>query len=130
MEKYLNILWYILVFLFTFLPNLLAVAYFTLGERKFLGSIQRREGPIIVGVWGLLQPFADALKLISNEILVPLRVNFAIFFISPLIMFSLTAPLLSLLTFGPNIVLVNVNINLITFLAISGLGVYGIVFSG
>ncbi len=59
----------------TFIAILIAVAYFTLSERKIMGSIQRRKGPNIIGFWGLLQPLADAAKLIIKEIIIPKKAN-------------------------------------------------------
>jgi len=72
------------------LPVLLLVALFTLFERKILASIQRRRGPNIVGIYGLLQPFADAFKLIFKETIIPGLSNSFLFVISPIITFSLS----------------------------------------
>ena len=63
-------------------PTLLAVAYFTLSERKILGAIQRRRGPNVIGVWGLLQPLSDGLKLLVKEVILPSNSNKFIFIIS------------------------------------------------
>ena len=72
------------------LPMLIAIAYLTLIERKVIGSIQRRKGPNIVGFFGLLQPFADALKLIIKETILPSIANRVIFLIAPIITLALS----------------------------------------
>ncbi len=74
----------ILEIIITFIAILVAVAYFTLSERKIMGSIQRRKGPNIIGFWGLLQPLADAVKLIIKEIIIPQKANSFFFLISPI----------------------------------------------
>src|SRR5690349_9321591 len=68
-------------------PLLISVAYFTLAERKILGAIQRRRGPNVVGVYGLLQPLADGLKLFLKETIIPSSANKFIFIISPIVFF-------------------------------------------
>jgi len=79
----------ILSFIALILPLLLAVAFFTLYERQLLAALQRRQGPNIVGFYGLLQPIADGLKLLLKESILPTRANFLIFVLSPIFTFGL-----------------------------------------
>ena len=79
----------ILKVLVVLVPLLVAVAFVTLAERKALGPIQGRLGPNLVGVWGLLQPLADGLKLFSKEALFPLHINFYLFLLSPVLSLAL-----------------------------------------
>lgn len=112
------------------LPILLAVAFITLIERKWLAIIQRRVGPNIVGIFGLLQPFADALKLIIKENLVPGHSNKFLFYLSSFIslVFSLLA--VSVISFTNGLQLFNLDLTLIFTIAISSLGIYGVLLAG
>lgn len=112
------------------LPVLLSVAFITIIERKVLASFQRRVGPNTVGYYGVLQPFADALKLLLKENVIPTQSNTILFYVSPIV--SLIFSLLNwcIIPFGSGLVLIDIHIGVLFSLAISSIGVYGILFAG
>lgn len=112
------------------IPLLISVAYFTLAERKIMGSIQRRRGPNVVGYLGLLQPLADGLKLFVKETILPTASNTGIFLLAPLITFILSLMGWAVIPFGEGLVLSNINLGVLYLFAISSLSVYGIILSG
>merc|ERR1711933_87773 len=112
------------------LPILISVAYFTLAERKIMGSIQRRKGPNVIGFLGLLQPLADGLKLFTKETIIPSSSNMILFLISPIITFVLSLISWSVIPFSEKSVLSDLNIGVIYLLVISSLSVYGILLAG
>jgi len=116
--------------LIVIVPLLLSVAFMTIAERKAMGSMQRRLGPNRVGYYGLLQPFADALKLFVKESVLPAHSNKALFLLAPII--TLVVSLLSwgVLPFGSGLALTDLSLGLLYLLAISSLGVYGTLFAG
>ena len=111
-------------------PLLIAVAYFTLAERKILGAIQRRKGPNYIGVYGLLQPLSDGLKLLVKETIVPSNSNKFIFIISPIITFTISLMGWAIIPYDKYSVLSEINIGVLYLFAISSLGVYGIIMAG
>ena len=112
------------------LPLIIAVAYFTLVERKIMAGIQRRRGPDVVGAWGLIQPFADAAKLILKETILPSTANTVLFVIAPILSFMLSLVGWAVIPFGETFVLADINIGVLYLFAVSSLGVYGIIMSG
>jgi NADH-quinone oxidoreductase subunit H len=104
--------------------------FFTLAERKFMGAIQRRSGPNIVGFLGLLQPVADGLKLIIKEIIIPKRANAMLFLLAPYLAFVLSVIGWSVIPFGPGNVISDINLSVIYIFAVSSLGAYSIIMAG
>jgi NADH-quinone oxidoreductase subunit H len=111
-------------------PLLISVAYFTLVERKLMGSIQRRRGPNVIGYLGLLQPLADGLKLFAKETVLPSNANTVLFLMAPMITFTLSLLGWAVIPFGEGIVLSNINVGILYLFAVSSLSVYGIILSG
>lgn len=112
------------------LPLLIGIAYLTLIERKVIASMQRRKGPNVVGFFGMLQPFADALKLMVKETLLPSVANRFIFLVAPIVTLFLSLLGWSIVPVGNGQVLGDINIGLLYVFAVSSLGVYGIIISG
>lgn len=124
------ILYNLLEILIVLVPILLAVAFMTIIERKVMGSMQRRIGPNVVGYYGVLQPFADALKLVVKEQVIPSQSTKSLFFLAPMI--SLIFSLLGwgVIPFGPGLTLSDFSLGILYSLALSSIGVYGILFAG
>ena len=112
------------------IPVLVVVAYFTLAERKFISSIQRRRGPNVVGVFGLLQPLADGLKLLLKETILPASANTVIFILSPILTFLLSLLSWVVIPLGYGMVFSDLNVGVLYLFAISSLGVYGVIMAG
>jgi len=112
------------------IPLLISVAYFTLAERKVMGAIQRRRGPNLIGIFGLLQPLADGLKLLVKETIIPSNSNKNLFILSPLITFIISLIGWTIIPYNDYSFLSDINISLLYIFAVSSLGVYGIIISG
>jgi len=126
----INILINIIDVLVVILPVLLSVAFMTIVERKQLAAHQRRVGPTVVGYYGILQPFADALKLILKETVIPSQSNKVLFYLAPVstLVFSLLG--WAIIPFGQGLTLFDFSLGIFYTLALSSLGVYGILFAG
>jgi NADH-quinone oxidoreductase subunit H len=120
----------VLKILIIVIPLLVAVAYFTIAERKIMGIIQRRKGPNVIGFVGLLQPLADGLKLFAKETILPYNSNITVFLFAPVITFILSLIGWAVVPFSEQIVLADLNVGMLYILAISSLSVYGIVMAG
>jgi NADH-quinone oxidoreductase subunit H len=111
-------------------PLLLCVAYLTLWERKAIGWSQIRPGPNRVGPLGLLQPIADAVKLIFKEIIVPTAANKGLFFLGPVLTIMPAMAAWVVIPFGPDVALANINAGLLFLMAITSMEVYGVIIAG
>ena len=120
----------IILILIVLVPILLCVAFMTIIERKVMGSMQRRIGPNIVGYYGVLQPFADALKLVVKEQIIPAQSNKTLFFLAPMIslVFSLLA--WGVIPFGSGMAIYDFSLGLLYSAAITAMGIYGALFAG
>lgn len=111
-------------------PVLLSVAYLTLAERKVMAAMQMRRGPNVVGPFGLLQPFADALKMLMKETIVPTGASRTLFLLAPLLTMTLAMIAWAVIPVNDGWAIANINVGVLYLFAISSLGVYGIVIAG
>lgn len=109
---------------------LVAVAYVTYAERKVMAAIQIRRGPNVVGPFGLLQPIADGLKMLTKETIIPSGANRFIFLLAPVLAFALSLMAWAVIPFGEDLVLADINVGVLYIFAISSLGVYGVIMAG
>jgi NADH-quinone oxidoreductase subunit H len=122
--------WTVLKIVAIVLPLMACVAYLTLAERKVIGYMQARLGPNRVGPLGLLQPIADAVKLLTKEIIVPSGANKFLFVIAPVMSIMPALAAWAVVPFAPHLVLANVNAGLLYVMAITSMGVYGVIIAG
>ena len=111
-------------------PVLLTVAFVTVAERKTMASMQRRLGPNVVGYYGLLQAFADALKLILKEYVSPTQANLVLFFLGPIITLIFSLLGYAVVPYGPGLAIWDFNLGILYMLAVSSLATYGILLAG
>jgi len=111
-------------------PLMIAMAMTTYYERKVIAAMQLRKGPNVVGFWGLLQPFADGLKLIFKETIFPSQASKVVFIAAPMLTFSLALVGWAVIPITPDFVIANINVGVLYLFAISSLGVYGIIMAG
>ncbi|HYN27193.1 MAG TPA: NADH-quinone oxidoreductase subunit NuoH, partial [Burkholderiales bacterium] len=123
-------LWTLAKILAIVIPIILSVAYLTLAERKVIGYMQIRIGPNRVGYKGLLQPFADVLKLLVKEVIVPSGANKFLFMLAPVLAIMPAFAAWAVVPFSPELVLADVNAGLLYVMAITSMGVYGVIIAG
>jgi len=123
-------LFFIFNFLSVIVPLLICVAFLTLFERKILASVQRRKGPNVVGYFGLMQPFADGLKLFIKETIIPSQASKFIFLMAPLITLTLSLVGWAVIPFSVGTVFSDIDLGLLYIFAMSSLNVYGIIIAG
>ena len=111
-------------------PVLISVAYLTLAERKVLAAMQMRIGPNVVGPFGLMQPFADALKMLTKETIIPTGANRLLFLTAPLLTMTLAMIAWAVIPFNYGWAIANINVGILYLFAISSMGVYGIIIAG
>lgn len=124
------VIWILLGIVAVVVPLMLAVAYLTLWERKFLGWMQVRPGPNRVGPWGLLQPIADGLKLLTKELIMPTVASKGLFYVGPVMSIMPALAAWAVIPFGPDVALANVNAGLLLVMAITSIEVYGVIIAG
>ena len=126
----IDLAWMIATILAVVVPLLIAVAYLTLAERRVIGFMQLRKGPNVVGPFGMFQPFADALKLMAKETILPAGADKVVFIIAPMLTFVLALVAWAVIPFDAGLVLADINVGILYLFAISSLGVYGVIMAG
>src|SRR3954449_5119180 len=111
-------------------PLLIAVAYLTYAERKVMAAIQLRKGPNVVGPFGLLQPFADAIKMLTKVTIIPSGANRVLFIMAPILTFTLAMLAWAVIPVNDGWAIADINVGVLYLFAISSLGVYGVIIAG
>src|SRR5690606_8690098 len=124
------LVWTLVKIIVIAVPIILCVAYMTYWERKMIGFMHVRLGPNRVGYRGLLQPFADVFKLLTKEVIVPSKANKILYIWSLVVTLMPALAAWAVIPFGPELVLANVNAGLLFVMAITSLGVYGVIIAG
>ena len=130
MENIIFILLELIKFLIIAVPVLISVAYLTLAERKIIGYSQTRKGPNVVGIYGLLQPLADGIKLFSKEMVIPNHVSIFLYFFSPILALTLGLVVWGLMPLNYYSIMSDINLGILIIFALSSVGVYAILMSG
>jgi len=126
----IDLAWIVVKILAVVGPLLIAVAYLTLAERRVIGFMQLRKGPNVVGPFGMFQPFADALKLMAKETILPAGADKVVFILAPMLTFILALVAWAVIPFDAGLVLADINVGILYLFAISSLGVYGVIMAG
>ncbi|MFZ4536336.1 NADH-quinone oxidoreductase subunit NuoH [Propionivibrio sp.] len=129
-QDILTVVWTVVKVMLIIAPLLLIVAYLTFWERKVIGWMQVRIGPNRVGPWGLIQPIADGLKLLFKEIVIPSGADKSVFLLAPAFAFAPALIAWAVIPFNDTMVLANVNASLLYIMAVTSIGVYGIILAG
>lgn len=130
MDTLVHIIWIILKILLIIVPLLIAVAYYTFFERKILGYMHDRIGPNRVGAFGFLQPIIDGVKLLLKEIITPTQSSRYLFIVAPVLAFTPAIAAWAVIPFGPGMAVSNMNLGILYILAMSSIGVYGVIIAG
>ncbi len=134
MAEFMEMLWPLLVIvgkiLLVAVPLMICMAMLTYVERKVIAAMQLRKGPNVVGFWGLLQPFADGLKLLLKETIIPSQASKIVFLMAPMITFMLALLGWAVIPLSEEFVIADINVGILYLFAISSLGVYGIIMAG
>lgn len=130
MPLWLTVLLTLIKFLLIVIPVLIGVAYLTLAERKVIGYMQARRGPNVVGIYGLLQPLADGVKLFSKEMVIPNHVSTGLYFFAPVLALTLGLVVWVVFPLHPTAVLADVGLGILLIFAFSSVSVYAILISG
>src|SRR5271168_4930170 len=134
MEFWTNYLWPLIIMLaqsvLMLVVLLIAVAYVLLADRKIWAAVQMRRGPNVVGPWGLLQSFADLLKFMLKEPVIPAGANKGVFLLAPLVTCTLALAAWAVIPVGAGIMIANINVGILYIFAISSLMVYGVIMAG
>ena len=120
----------ILISLITVLPLVLSLAFYTLAERKVMASLHKRQGPKMVGFWGIMQPIVDGLKLVLKELIIPSRSNSFLFLLAPIAVASISFASWSVIPFSVTSIVADTNAGLLLIFLLSSLNVYGLILAG